>query len=134
MYIGIHCIDSWHLANGIHCPNLSTYTADDIDTLLKYMKVRIEDCVAEDKDYNPCVHITPEYIKEKCEEKNGDCCIYFVKPREGYIQIINTDNHIPTIKVGSIIHTPNECELTVYAVDDSDFDNVTIKAKWMKKR
>ena len=102
MYIGIHCIDSWHLANGIHCPNLSTYTADDIDTLLKYMKLRIEDCVAEDKDYNPRVRITPEYIKQRCEENNGNCHIYFVK-------------------------------LTVYGVDDSDFDDVTIKAKWMKK-
>jgi len=130
MYIGIYCIDSWHLVNGVHCPDLDWTVAEDIDTIIKRMKLRINGCIA----YSNHVPLTPEYIKEQCQKDDGNCRIYFVKPREGYFQIINTGSYRPTIKVGSQIDTPNECELTVYAVDDSDFDDVTIKAAWMKKR
>lgn len=133
MYIGIYCIDSWHLANGIHCPSLMPTVAEDIDTIIRRLKSHFSDCVAEDYKTGERFYITAEYIKQLCSEKNGECRIYFVKPREGYLQIINTGAYTPTIKVGSEIDTPNQCELTVYAVDDSDFDDVTIKAKWIKK-
>lgn len=92
MLVGIFTIDDWHLANGIHCPNLLTWTADDIDSLIDKMWNRIDDCVAYEWKTGVHTPVTKEFVKNEFNnEKYGNLRIHFTKPREGYISIVNTN-------------------------------------------
>ena len=78
--IGIFCIDSWHLANGIHCPEVKTSGIKEYDIAINFLVDMAELYKLRD-DRNK--KITREYIVEQINHDRTR--IFFSYPREGYL-------------------------------------------------
>ena len=91
MYYGYFAIDSWHLANGQHFPdvrptNVYALVSDLIDELMELIKFYD----LEDSNHNV---IDRKYIEDKFKaSKYVLTRIHFDYPREGEITIINRHN------------------------------------------
>ena len=90
MYIGIFAIDSWHIANGIHCPDLKTYSANNLEDLCKKLYLQVKDCelYVYQHEYRTFVKDADEL--ESVIRYNGLGTLGIEKPREGYLKIIDT--------------------------------------------
>ena len=78
--IGIFCIDSQHLANGIHCPEVKTSGIKEYDIAINFLVDMAELYKLRD-DRNK--KITREYIVEQINHDRTR--ILFSYPREGYL-------------------------------------------------
>lgn len=89
-YVGVFAIDSWHLANGIHCPSVDvSLIFDNLDEVLDWSMDRVDTYRLKLEDGTP---ITREMLKEKIESaKYLSTRIHFEYPREGEITIRFTD-------------------------------------------
>lgn len=87
IYYVVLAIDSWHLANGIHQPNLETYCSNKLDVCLDKLFARWDDL--QDNKGNV---INKEYIYNKLDDYLN---IEVIKPREGWLrlEIINIDDY-----------------------------------------
>ena len=85
-YIATFVIDSWHLANGIHCPSYRSTGICDTEDEMMDLLIR---CVLyddlEDAKHTP---INEEYIRDKMRtHSDKHLRIPFEYPREGEINI-----------------------------------------------
>ena len=78
--ISIFCIDSWHLANGIHCPDVKTSNIVDYEAAIDWLADIASDYRLEDDKGKK---ITRGYIAEATNENGAR--IFFSYPREGYL-------------------------------------------------
>lgn len=78
--IGIFCIDSWHLANGIHCPDVKTSGIKEYDVAINFLVDTAEFYELRDDENKK---ITRELIVEHINHNNNR--IFFSHPREGYL-------------------------------------------------
>lgn len=87
-YLAILTIDSWHLANGVHCPSLYTYgMKDSYDEVLELLLQQWDDL--EDFKGNK---IDSDYIYKEIDKTiskgRKHTRISFKYPREGYLEIV----------------------------------------------
>ena len=78
--IGIFAIDSWHLANSIHFPEVKTSSITDFELAVDWLANIAVDYGLRDENGDK---ITRACIVEECG-KNG-ARIFFSSPREGYL-------------------------------------------------
>lgn len=78
--IGIFCIDSWHLANGIHCPDVKTSGIKEYDVAINFLVDMAELYGLRDDDDNK---ITRDYITEHIAHNSHK--LFFSYPSEGYL-------------------------------------------------
>lgn len=77
--VAVLAIDSWHLANGIHCPSVRTSRITTEDEAITWLA---NECASYGcKDDNGRA-ITEGYIKEATNEYGAS--IFFSSPREGF--------------------------------------------------
>lgn len=89
MYYAVFAIDSWHLANGVHCPTVK------VSNLMYYSDV-VNWCANQAELYklrdSKDKKIDAEYIADKISESDRNdtyCSISFDYPREGEIVVKN---------------------------------------------
>lgn len=87
IYYAVLAIDSWHLANGIHQPNLYTSCSNKLDVCLDKIFERWDDL----KD-NKGNAINKEYVYSKLDNYLN---IEIIEPREGWLrlEVINVDDY-----------------------------------------
>ena len=109
MYIGILTMDDWHIANGIHCPSLKTFTARTLDKLIKKLYPQVKDCeiYCYEQEYQMCIKDRDDL--EEVIRHSYSTRIAIEKPREGYLKVINTDDTSDVFQESSSYEIAGAC-------------------------